>query len=186
MSLLAHFEPLEGLERDQRGAPRLLLSLEASLEPCFSDVTIHNLSTTGLLLETSAELQIGDTIEVQMPEIGPTPATVLWRDGCSCGCQFGRPLPRAAVSAALLRSQPATQVPGATTGVDRDGRSLASEPRRLWPTIASSAGLVAIAAVGLAAAVAAPGVAAAVFLALVALLVLWGFAILDGTFELNL
>ncbi|HVM38761.1 MAG TPA: PilZ domain-containing protein [Sphingomicrobium sp.] len=186
MALIAHLTPIEDVTGERRGAPRLLLSLGASLRPCLSEVTIHNLSVTGLLLETSADLKIGETIQVQLPEMDPAAATVVWRDGSSYGCQFERPMRRAGLSAALLRSEPPGRAADGAVRLDAFGRDYATGPQRLWRRIAAFVVLLAISGLGIAAAVAAPAVAALVFIALLVLLVLWGIAILDGTRDLDL
>ena len=106
MSVVAHLEPINKVRSTRRGAPRLGLYLGSTLGACGSKVLIHNLSRTGLLLEASANLNTGDIIEVHLPRMGATNATVVRCDGPWCGCQFEHPISQAAVSAALLRSEP--------------------------------------------------------------------------------
>ena len=65
---------------------------------------IRNLSESGLLLETKARLSQGETVAVDLPEAGVTIAEVIWSDGGFYGCEFIRPVTKAAVSAALLRA----------------------------------------------------------------------------------
>lgn len=91
---------------EERGAVRrrLRLSTPASSGRDSVDVLIHNLSLTGFLIETDTDIALGDTIEVDMPEAGPTMAEVVWKDGSFHGCEFDRPISLGAVSAALLRS----------------------------------------------------------------------------------
>lgn len=108
MSLSARFEAVgEGLDR--RGSDRRVLSLKitASL-PDSSDqsVLIHDLSETGLLIETRARLTTGQTFKVFLPVARAINATVVWNSDHFYGCQFENPVPRAAVSAALLQSSP--------------------------------------------------------------------------------
>jgi hypothetical protein len=71
-------------------------------------VIIHNLSTTGMLVQTEADLQISEELEVELPEIGSARAKVAWRSDDYFGCQFITAIPTVAVSAAILRS-PAVQ-----------------------------------------------------------------------------
>jgi len=96
------------LERVQaqtrRGASRLKLSLDSSLEGSGEEVVIHDLSTTGILIETEASLRKNARLELDLPEIGATVATVVWSSGDFFGCQFAKPIPKAALSAALLRN----------------------------------------------------------------------------------
>jgi len=65
--------------------------------------TIHNLSETGLLIETGASLSIGDTIEVELPRAGTRTAEVVWNGDGLFGCRFTEELTSGAVSAALLQ-----------------------------------------------------------------------------------
>src|ERR1044071_7931358 len=89
---------------NRRGWTRRSLSLVSSLQGTGSDVTIHDVSLTGLLIETSAELTVFDDLEIELPEAGFTPALVVWNSGRFYGCQFKTRISQAAVSAALLRS----------------------------------------------------------------------------------
>lgn len=137
MPVPAYLEPLGDPQGDRRSAPRLLLSLGSSLLPCFSEVTIHDLSLTGMRLETSADLAVGDTIEVQLPQASAIRATIVWHDGVQYGCEFDTPIPDAAVSAALLRSTPLPPT-AATEAPPARGRS------RRWARLAVSAAVVGI------------------------------------------
>jgi len=67
-------------------------------------VTIHDVSATGLLIETATELAVLDDLEIELPEAGFTPALVVWSSGRFYGCQFKERISQAAISAALLRS----------------------------------------------------------------------------------
>lgn len=89
---------------DVRSAARRTLRLEVSATGS-TDATkalIHNLSESGLLLETDAHLQVGETLQVELPLAGTTTALVVWSRGKFAGCEFTTPLSKAAVSAALL------------------------------------------------------------------------------------
>jgi len=99
---LARLERLQAQSR--RGASRLKLSLDSSLGGSGDDVVIHDLSSTGILIETAANLRKNAQLEVDLPEIGATVATVVWSSGDFFGCQFAKPIPKAALSAALLRN----------------------------------------------------------------------------------
>ena len=63
-------------------------------------------------METAAELDVFDALEIELPEAGFTAAVVVWTSGRFYGCQFKNRISQAAISAALLRS-PALQ-PGDT------------------------------------------------------------------------
>jgi len=92
---------------DRRGWTRRSLSLGSSLQATGEDVTVHDVSATGMLIETAAELSILDDLEIELPEVGLTPAIVTWTSGSFYGCQFKKRISQAAISAALLRSPPA-------------------------------------------------------------------------------
>jgi hypothetical protein len=67
---------------------------------------IHELSLTGLLVETLAELTCGEELDVCLPQTGRTRAKVIWSSGQYFGCQFKHPISSAVLSAAMLRSRP--------------------------------------------------------------------------------
>ena len=112
MPMLAHFEELEPKDDRRRYLRRgLRLGSAAGGEP----VTVHDLSLTGALLETSVPMLVGAIFEIQMPHAGGVEATVIWNSGEFYGCQFELPISPAALSAALLQSDPRNeQSPGAS------------------------------------------------------------------------
>jgi hypothetical protein len=91
-------------EASRRGSSRLKLSLDASLAGSGEEVVIHDLSPGGILVETGASLRKGARLEVELPEVGATQAKVVWSSGDYYGCQFDKPIPKAVLSAALLRN----------------------------------------------------------------------------------
>src|SRR5688500_1743644 len=98
MSLLAHLEPPDSTA-NRRSAARRTLRLQArgtTASQSAAQVTIHDLSLTGLLIETSADLAAGERIDVEVPEAGPAEAKVVWSSGRFYGCKFKRPIPSAA------------------------------------------------------------------------------------------
>lgn len=108
MSLLAQFEGLtESGERRRADRRPLTLAITATV-PQSPDLaaTIHDLSETGFLLETQAQLTPDQPFELFLPLAGAVEATVVWRTEHFYGCQFRERVPRAAVSAALLKSVP--------------------------------------------------------------------------------
>lgn len=114
--ILARLEPQESTER--RGAPRRRLKLDSAVSiPSGADleVIVHDLSATGLLIETAVDLRSGDELAVEIPGAGPTVAVVMWVSGNYFGCEFKRPVPKAALSAAALRSSPAAPPKTATS-----------------------------------------------------------------------
>jgi hypothetical protein len=91
---------------DRRGSPRRKLTLGSSLRATGDPVTIHDFSSAGMLIESTARLPLFDGIEIDLPEVGMTHAVVVWNSGRFYGCEFKESLPKAAISAALLRSRP--------------------------------------------------------------------------------
>ena len=109
MQALARLERLE--TRNRRSAPRRQLSLGALLSGTGDEAVIHDLSTTGILIETKADLATFEQLQLELPEAGQVVATVMWNSGQYFGCEFHKPIPQAAISAALLQSpfdRPAT------------------------------------------------------------------------------
>lgn len=106
MSINATLESPENpgnLREDQR----FLIHIEAEgelEEGRQAAVTIHNLSTSGILIETRSALTAGQKISISLPEADATPATVVWHSPPLYGCRFDHILPHAVLSAAQLRN----------------------------------------------------------------------------------
>jgi transcriptional regulator with XRE-family HTH domain len=75
-----------------------------------SNVTVLDLSQTGVLLQTSARLAAGETLQINLPHAGFRAAQVVWTSGEFVGCRFEQPISSAAISAAQLRSEPSAAV----------------------------------------------------------------------------
>ena len=108
MVVAAQFDRLLKSE-NKRGTARHQIRLRISGNSTTgdgSDVLIHNLSSTGLLLESAMQLAIGDRIVVDLPEAAGRTAKVAWSGGQFFGCAFDSPLSASAISAAKLRSVP--------------------------------------------------------------------------------
>jgi transcriptional regulator with XRE-family HTH domain len=106
MAIAAHFEESPQAAGKPR-VPRRRLRLEARGATASGDpaeVLVHNLSATGLLLETAAALAIGERIAIELPHAGATEARVVWTSERLFGCEFDAPISAAALSAAQLRS----------------------------------------------------------------------------------
>jgi hypothetical protein len=103
MPMLAHFEELE-TNGDRRRSPRRALRLGTGAGD--ETVTIHDLSLTGALLETSVPMLVGAMFELEVPHAGKIEGEVVWNSGEFYGCQFDLPISPTALSAALLQSQP--------------------------------------------------------------------------------
>lgn len=106
MVISAHFEP----HNFDPATPRLhrrRLQLKVSGALATGDaaeVLIHNVSATGLLLETETALGEGERIDIDLPELGLTPATIVWADEKFHGGHFDSPLSAGTLSALELRS----------------------------------------------------------------------------------
>ena len=108
MASLAYIEPRDRI-RNRRSSARRKLKLEvkgAVTNGSSAEVMVHELSLTGLLVETLAELTCGEELDVCLPQTGRTRAKVIWSSGQYFGCQFKLPISSAALSAAMLRSRP--------------------------------------------------------------------------------
>lgn len=104
MSIEARFET--AAHADQRGAVRRTLHLGVSgrfAGGAEGLATVHNISATGMLVETEATLTEGETIAIELPEVGEVTASVVWMDFPMHGCRFDEPLSLASLSAAQLR-----------------------------------------------------------------------------------
>ena len=108
MSFDAHLETDDAT--DERGHARHRLRLRTIAGgDAGHNVTVLNLSESGLLLETGLELAAGDSIDVTLPHVGARRARVIWSGSRLAGCKFDRPLTRGALSAARLNAGPAGQ-----------------------------------------------------------------------------
>jgi hypothetical protein len=110
----AHFEEPARIGDERRGSERRALRLDIDGDAPrhgAAQVTIHDLSLTGVLMETSTPLSAGETFEVDLPQAGKVEASVVWTSGEFYGCEFRDPISTAALSAALLRSPPRETAP---------------------------------------------------------------------------
>lgn len=107
MAWLAQLQT-EDLNRPSRDAARrqLRLHVAATAGLDATRVLVHNISTTGLLIECDAQTEPPESFEVELPEQGLTPARVVWRSDNFYGCEFDRPISTRVLSAAQLRSPP--------------------------------------------------------------------------------
>jgi transcriptional regulator with XRE-family HTH domain len=115
VAIAAHFRS------DQRGADRRVLLLEALGATAGGDsaqVSVHNISQTGLLLETEASLALGEMIELELPEAGVVEARVVWLSENLAGCAFVEPIGDAALSAAQLRGAAVASAADAAPGYE--------------------------------------------------------------------
>ena len=91
---------------DSRRTARRMLSLDVPVEVSAeaTEALIHNISETGLLIETALAVDVGEALHVDLPHVGPTRARVVWTHDQLVGCEFLSPISPAAISAALLRN----------------------------------------------------------------------------------
>jgi len=91
---------------DRRSDVRWHVELIVSAGPAHdrSRVVVRNLSETGLLLQTNAGLEVGETILVDLPGARSIKARVRWHRESCFGCAFDTPLPSSIISAALLKA----------------------------------------------------------------------------------
>ena len=106
MPMVAYFEE-RSPAADRRRSVRRALRLGALAGDNAELATIHDLSLTGALLETSVPMLVGASFEVELPQAGTVEATVIWNSGEYYGCQFELPISPAALSAAQLQAEAA-------------------------------------------------------------------------------
>ncbi len=123
MAIKAHLDPRSAGD-SQRTAARRALHLETSGviagQGSEANVTIHNISAAGLLIETALELAEGEPLAIELPEAGLVSAAVVWRSERLYGCAFDTPIGAAAMAAAQLQ--------GFAPGVPTEPLSAAAPP----------------------------------------------------------
>ena len=87
MAITAHLEELQHPAREHRRELRLEAH-GATASGVVTNVLIHNISATGLLLEARSGLTVGERIGIDLPHAGETTATVVWASGALFGCEF--------------------------------------------------------------------------------------------------
>lgn len=134
MALPAHIEESSGSPANAR-EPRRTIRLNATGELPSGDhasVNVHNISRTGLLIETDSAMAVGESFAIDLPEAGPTLAHVVWQSENLHGCRFEQPLTNAVLSAAQLRSAVIANEPDeAQTAGGRAGEAFGDRLQRL-------------------------------------------------------
>ena len=117
---------------EQRATDRRILRLEAQAATPGGKggIQIHNLSRTGMLVESGAAVAVGTDIEVELPGGARHRAEVVWRDADLFGCRFAKPLSQATLSAALLRAAPL--LPSAADAARTHESEALARLRRHW------------------------------------------------------
>jgi transcriptional regulator with XRE-family HTH domain len=117
-----------------RGEVRRKLRLEArgaTASGGETAVLVHNISATGLLLESDQPLEIDEWIEIDLPQAGGTWAKTMWTSGRLAGCQFVAPISTAALSGAQLRGAADAQIDLSAQAAARAEESLGARLQRL-------------------------------------------------------
>ncbi len=133
MAIKAHLDqptPGESQSSGLHRAPRRALRLETSgslPDGREANVTIHNISAAGLLIETRLELARGETLTLDLPQVGAVEAAVVWRSEALHGCAFARPLGAGALAAAQLQGLPVGELPAAAPPSGPSGQTAAGE-----------------------------------------------------------
>ncbi len=105
MALKAHLEnPAVELEGRRQARRALRLETSGALpDGNEANVTVHNISIAGMLLETELPLSVGEILQVDLPEAGPVGVEIVWESGRLFGCAFEQALGEAVLAAAELR-----------------------------------------------------------------------------------
>jgi len=112
VGLIAEFEEEPemgaGQVRDRRQAARRQLRFESVVAAPRSParVVVLDLTRDGMMLHTDDAMEVGDSFAVDLPEAGSVEASVVWKRTSLYGCQFAKPVSRAAISATLLKATP--------------------------------------------------------------------------------
>jgi hypothetical protein len=96
----------EQLSDNGRGAVRRSLRLRTTAHSSAGadEAMILNISETGLLIEYRKNLEVGETIAIDVPQAPVTAARVVWTDNLLAGCEFVEPISTGGVSAAQLQA----------------------------------------------------------------------------------
>ncbi|MBX7495015.1 helix-turn-helix domain-containing protein [Qipengyuania sp. 6B39] len=91
-----------------RGAPRrkLFLATSVAQTAAHSRVDVFNLSVTGLLLGTTAALDLDEPVAIVLPDSGERLARIVWSSDNLYGCRFDVPLAESELEAALRHAIP--------------------------------------------------------------------------------
>lgn len=91
-------------ERRRKTRRTLRLMPDVALPDSDTAVVMLDLSEAGMLLNTEAEFEVGEVLQVDLPDFGIAEARVVWKRKPLHGCEFLSPITKAAISAMLLRS----------------------------------------------------------------------------------
>lgn len=133
MAIAAHLEdPPRSSGKSREPRRRILLETLGALPTGgAADVTVHNISATGMLIECWHALAIGEKLVIDLPDAEATGAKVVWSSGRLHGCQFDKPVSKAVLSAAQLRSAVGQAVDGTAQQERPSEESFAARLQRL-------------------------------------------------------
>lgn len=112
------FTPLSSDDSRRAVRRKLRLNVPISSSEAWSEALIHDLSETGLMIETTVPLTVGEIISFDLPIAEGAEARVVWKDGARHGCEFLTPIPKGAVSAALLQGAPESFDSASASNID--------------------------------------------------------------------
>ena len=112
MPIKAHLDQTHTSPENRRYERRNLMLETGGVLPggASGNVTIHNISESGMLIETALELDVGARLSVDLPHDPSVPASVVWTSDALFGCKFERPIGLSALSAVQLKAGPALPV----------------------------------------------------------------------------
>lgn len=80
------------MSADFRGRePRIAVSFEATLiesDGCIIPISVLDVSSSGFRISSSAELVVGEEVQLKLPRSGPLRATICWTRGEQAGGIF--------------------------------------------------------------------------------------------------
>lgn len=138
MVLRAHLGPADtdGDLGEQRGSSRRELRLETIgtfPEGSLANVTVHNISSSGMLLETSLSVEDGELLSVELPDVGAVEARVVWVSGSLIGCVFENEIGAGVLAASQLRAD--AILPETIGASPMAGQGLGSSNEMLGPKL---------------------------------------------------
>ncbi len=115
------FAYLESEQDERRNSPRKKLRLNTSGATASdqAQVVVHDISETGLLLESPLKLARGEELDVLLPDLGTRPVTVAWASGQFFGCEFVEVVPADAADEGTGRGLDARPEKGSPEAIAR-------------------------------------------------------------------
>lgn len=104
-------QPNDGRSEQRR---RLYLSSSAAQANGSRAADILDLSASGLLISTGAELDLDEPVTVVLADGAEHRAQIMWHTGRLYGCRFDHPLSQAELGSNLLRAHPPRALPPAS------------------------------------------------------------------------